>query len=147
MAMKTGYLLLSAFLLCCSSPTEPEWIRRPATIAFDDGRSIVPYTELDVPDTVDAGTLFEARFATYAPDLCVQMDEVVVSHSGLEATISPYDLYPAPRMDIDCLDQIQHFERSTKLRFATRGTATIRLDGGGPGSSGRATIERIVVVR
>jgi hypothetical protein len=143
MQLRIGIMLLPVALISCSSVMEPDWKQQPAVIAFYDGRSIVPYTDLVLPDTVNAGAPFEVRFATHAGNLCIREDQTLIRYSHQLADITPYDSVPYPE---SCLDGLQQFRRTVTLRFPSPGKATVRLHGA-PTVAGPALIERTVIVR
>lgn len=142
--MRLIALTIVAFLLGCSSTTEPDRVRVLGAIAgFNEGDPQIQIVPDDQTVTV--------RVTTYGNG-CYSKGETEAVVEGLEATVTPWDSTVAPRSGVACTEILLSFTHEAVLDFDEAGTARIAVRGmdrssGSTGKRGEeTTIERFVEV-
>ena len=120
--------LLLAFLLCaCSDSTGARQVR---SVGFIDtgGEMHYRYTVVEAPASARAGVPFQVEVVTFGSSSCTREDGAEVSVNGLLAEVTPYDI-----LDVDqgCTPDVHPFPRAATVRFASAGSATLRVIGRG----------------
>jgi hypothetical protein len=115
-----------------------------------DGPAVV----IAAPDTVTAGTPFDATITTVGISGCWRQDGAQTTYDSGLAVVTPYDLVMT-KIDgapVACTDVLVQLPRTVRLVFGETGVALLRVSGrqvtGGELSSATpATVEKEVVVR
>jgi hypothetical protein len=90
----------------------------------DQHRYVGQVIRIEIPDTVGAGQAFDVVVHTGGPDGCWTKDGTDVKGSGMEATITPYDVHDTSP-DITCPQSPVEFLHTASLTFNEPGNARV----------------------